>query len=152
MVDSAGTVRRNRVVDVGDAGIRSVSPGPAALSVVDNIVTRATVAVVLVLDSTALVQGNTISETRFSAEFGSGMGVGAAGASTVEVLENTLRANAQNGVFVDTTVQGEVADNTIEDNGGYGIACGGTTSMVIEDNVLSGNASGAISALCGIEP
>lgn len=152
LLDSAGTVRRNRVVDVGDAGIRSVSPGPTALSVVENIVTRATVAGVLVLDSTALVQGNTISETRFSAEFGSGMGVGAAGASTVEVLENTLRANAQNGVFVDTTVQGEVADNTIEDNGGYGIACGGTTSMVIEDNVLSGNASGAISALCGIEP
>ena len=152
LLDSGGEVRGNRLEELGDAGIRSVGEGPDALTIVDNEVSRATVAGVLILDADARVEGNTVQQTRFSAAFGSGMGIGSAGEATVAFVGNVLRDNEQNGVFVDTTVQGEITDNVIAGNGGHGIACGGATSMRIEGNELSGNASGPVSPLCGLTP
>lgn len=53
-----------------------------------------------------------------------GHGVRVADSSDADVVQNTIRNNTDNGVFVDTVAHALIASNIIDDNGGDGIRVG----------------------------
>ncbi len=118
--------------------------------VTGNTIHQATGAGVIVLDATATVMGNTISDTAFNPIDAFGDGVAFGMNAVVTVQDNIITGSARNGVVFLDGASGTIDGNEASGNGEYGIlefCTGAPNAVVIGDNVLDNNTLGPMN-LC----
>ena len=116
-LNSDGVIDGNEIADAGDAGIRLVERGDAAVVVSNNRIDRTLGAGIAALTVDVTVSGNAVTDTAVSFDDGLGEGVLLASNTSAEVTTNTVTGSAYNGIrFVDG-VSGTIEGNTVRESG-----------------------------------
>ena len=152
VIDSVVTTDSNTIGPVNGSGISYVD-GPSAKSrFLNNVISEATGAGIIVLNASVDVEGNTIADTKLSSGTSFGDGIVFGSAANVDVVDNSVTGSARSGILFFDGATGEIRDNNSFSNGQYGISelCIGTgNQVVVGENTLTNNTAGE-SQLCSM--